>query len=80
MSELAVQNEALEQEIMPSFNFLLEGESEKNALLAEHRAWLWIWKRMRMMVRKLPRRQQKNKQTDSSHRNCPLSPIIEGKG
>ena len=40
MSELAVQNEALEQEIMPSFNFLLEGESEKNALLAEQRAWL----------------------------------------
>ena len=40
MEELAIKGEAMEQEIMPSFDFLLEGEAEKNALLAEHRAWL----------------------------------------
>ena len=40
MEELAIKGEAMEQEIMPSFDFLLEGEEETNALLAEHRAWV----------------------------------------
>ena len=47
MSELAIRSEAIGQEVMPSFDFLLEGESEKNALLAEHRAWLKDIKRER---------------------------------
>lgn len=40
MSDLAVQNRESEQEVMPSFDFLLERETERNTLLAEHRAWL----------------------------------------
>ena len=38
MSDLAVQNRESEQEVMPSFDFLLERETERNTLLAEHRA------------------------------------------
>ena len=47
MSELAIQNREQEQEVMPSFDFLLERESERNTLLAEHRAWLKEIKRER---------------------------------
>ena len=47
MSDLAVQNRESEQEVMPSFDFLLERETERNTLLAEHRAWLKEIKRER---------------------------------
>ena len=40
MSDLTIQNRESEQEVMPSFDFLLERETERNILLAEHRAWL----------------------------------------
>ena len=40
MSDLAVQNRESEQEVMPSFDFLLERRRNRNTLLAEHRAWL----------------------------------------
>lgn len=33
MSDLAVQNRESEQEVMPSFDFLLERETERNTLL-----------------------------------------------
>ena len=38
MSDLAVQNRESEQEVMPSFDFLLERETERNTLLAENQA------------------------------------------
>ena len=47
MSDLTVQNRESEQEVMPSFDFLLERETERNTLLAEHRAWLKEIKRER---------------------------------
>ena len=47
MSDLDVQNRESEQEVMPSFDFLLERETERNTLLAEHRAWLKEIKRER---------------------------------
>ena len=47
MSDLTIQNRESEQEVMPSFDFLLERETERNTLLAEHRAWLKEIKRDR---------------------------------
>ena len=47
MSDLTIQNRESEQEVMPSFDFLLERETERNTLLAEHRAWLKEIKRER---------------------------------
>ena len=47
MSDLTIQNRESEQEVMPSFDFLLERETERNILLAEHRAWLKEIKRER---------------------------------
>lgn len=35
-----IQNEGMEQLVMPSFDWLSDEQSERNALLAEHRAWL----------------------------------------
>ena len=40
MSELAIPHQEAEQEVMPSFHFLLEDEAERTALVAEHRNWL----------------------------------------
>ena len=40
MSDLTIQNRESEQEVMPSFDFMLERETERNTLLEEHRAWL----------------------------------------
>ena len=40
MSEQIAQREESMQEVMPSFDFLLEGKRDGNPLLAEHRAWL----------------------------------------
>ena len=47
MSDLAVQNRESEQEVMPSFDFLLEGRRNETPFLAEHRAWLKEIKRER---------------------------------
>ena len=47
MSDLAVQNRESEQEVMPSFDFLQERETDRNTFLAEHRAWLKEIKRER---------------------------------
>lgn len=46
------QREESTQEIMPSFDFLLEEKSEKNSLLAEHRTWLKSIKRERPLPKK----------------------------
>jgi len=40
MSDLIKKGESDEIEVMPSFNFLLETETEKQTMIAEHRAWL----------------------------------------
>lgn len=40
------------QEVMPSFDFLLEGKRDGNPLLAEHRAWLKSIKRERPLPQK----------------------------
>ena len=40
MPEQTMQNQGMEQMVMPSFDWLSEGQLEKNALLAEHRNWL----------------------------------------
>ena len=46
------QREESTQEIMPSFDFLLEAKSDKNPLLAEHRTWLKSIKRERPLPKK----------------------------
>ena len=43
MSDLAVQNRESEQEVMPSFDFLLERETERNTLLAVSYTHLPVW-------------------------------------
>lgn len=40
MPEQTMQNQGMEQMVMPSFDWLSEGQLGKNALLAEHRNWL----------------------------------------
>ena len=40
MSEPAIPHQEAEQEVMPSFHFLLEAAAERSALVAEHRSWL----------------------------------------
>ena len=40
MSDLTVQNRESEHEVMPTFDFMLERETEGNTLLAEHHACL----------------------------------------
>ena len=48
MDDLMTTQEA-EQEVMPSFNFLLAEECEQQTLVAEHRAWLKSIKHERPM-------------------------------
>ena len=52
MSEQIAQREEYMQEVMPSFDFLLEGKRDGNPLLAEHRAWLKSIKRERPLPQK----------------------------
>lgn len=52
MSEQIAQREESMQEVMPSFDFLLEGKRDGNPLLAEHRAWLKSIKRERPLPQK----------------------------
>ena len=52
MSEQIAQREESMQEVMPSFDFLLEGKRDGNPLLAEHRAWLKRIKRERPLPQK----------------------------
>lgn len=52
MSEQIAQREESMQEVMPSFDFLLEGKRDGNPLLAEHRAWLKSVKRERPLPQK----------------------------
>lgn len=40
MSDLIEKSEETKLEVMPSFDFVFEGESEQQTQLAEHRAWL----------------------------------------
>lgn len=40
MSDLIKKNEDVELEVMPSFDFVLETETEQQTRIAEHRAWL----------------------------------------
>ncbi|HIX06224.1 MAG TPA: hypothetical protein H9865_09065 [Candidatus Fournierella pullicola] len=40
MDKMIESTKELMEEQMPSFDFLLDEEAERNSLLAEHRAWL----------------------------------------
>lgn len=40
MDKMIENTKELMEEQMPSFDFLLDEEAERNSLLAEHRAWL----------------------------------------